>query len=429
LIASEQKKEELEGEFYDGSELKRGFSKPDVLYLYENRIYIPKSLRLIVLDVYHGSPISGHPGIRRTCRKLRRIVNWPYLENDVRKYIRSCIVCGRSKVSKEKYQGLRNRHPMRANPGDIVGIDFWGPIKCGLEDILLLTMIDYSTRWAEVVSIESTGSEETTSKFITAWTQRFGAPKVLVSDNGSAFDAVMEEFQKKLGIEIKKAVPYHPEGNSFIETFHRFLRTSFIALETYPVSTEVKTALIMWGYRSLPHTSTGETPSYLLTGCDIQLPFEDHERSIQYVDNAERLQAIKAARQLQLQIWEARRQQYEEQMNRKRRPMILAENQLIMMRNHASNPPKLASKWSYPCRVETVDDGGRSGTVKSLYDGQHYRVHIEDIKFINPPQTTQQELQWEIELLKEARDRQITKLSRQEEALLRTESHFRSAFV
>jgi hypothetical protein len=206
--------------------------------------------------------------------------------------------------------------------------------------------------------------------------------------------------------------PYHPEGNSFIESFYRFLRTGFAALACYPVSLAVKLALVMWSYRATPHLAMNETPSYLMLGYDTHLPFECDWFPVSYVDNASRLNAIHAARQLVADQWEATRQIYETQINKTRKDIHFHPNQLILVRNPNRFPSKLEPRWSYPHRVISVINGGRTCNAKSLLTHKMSTVHIENAKFIQRPISVQQELTWELDRLKELEDQRNATLRR-----------------
>lgn len=369
----------------------------DTLWRYRNRLYIPASLRSRVLDVYHGSVLSGHPGTRKTCKKIRKIMNWPRLEEDVRRYIASCIICGRAKKGREKLQGLRRCHPVRAQPNELVAMDFWGPVTVGTTSIICLTIIDYATRWADAVIVPSMMSEDVVRALMSCWVPRFGMPKMVLTDNDTSFGAVFKEFETSLGVKVRTSQPYHPEGNGVIEVFHKFLRLAFCALDKYPVPPDMKLSLALWAYRSLPHESTGDTPSYLMMGFDVTLPYEIQTDDVCYANNMERLQALFATRQMVEEYMETKRELYEDALNRGRRDVKFEVGNLVMARNHRRFPAKLEGRWSFPCRVLQVSSDGRCATVRSLSSGVVADLHIEDAKFIQPPTTVQQELQWELE--------------------------------
>ena len=438
LIKEEQQKEYEKGLFKDEKtgKWKHGFKFVDGVWRYRDRMYMPETLRLHVLDVTHGQTWSGHPGVAKTCKKIRMLSDWPALEYYVRLYIKSCIVCARSKVLKEDYQGLRNRHPMRALPNEIIGLDFWGPVTVDRnEECLFVTVIDYCTRWAEVIPVRSFESEEVVQVLFNGWFCRFGLPKTIVLDNDSSFKGAVAEIEKVFKVDFHRATPYHPQGNGLIESFHRFLRKAFCQARGLGLSVQEKLSFMMWAYRSLPHEATGETPSFMLMGYDAKMPFEESSQpSLTYADNRERLRLITEVRQFVTEQWEASRVAQQVKMNEGRKEVMFDVGQLVVLRSRPKDAPtKLDKKWSYPFRVTAVQDQGRRATVVSLLDRSVQRdVHIQNVKFVNPPATVQQEVQWEQEQLHEAADlrwRREQARRTLDRVILQSESEFVSRFA
>lgn len=57
------------------------------------RLYIPPSLVPEILQVYHDNPLSGHPGIFKTYKRLYEVAYWPGMWTDVKNFLKRCIVC------------------------------------------------------------------------------------------------------------------------------------------------------------------------------------------------------------------------------------------------------------------------------------------------------------------------------------------------
>ena len=169
----------------------------------------------------------------------------------------------------------------------------------------------------------------------------------------------------------------------------------------------------MWAYRALPHEATGETPSFLLMGYDVKMSFDSQEVAVEYSNNKERLKLIKEIREFLRNRWEAGRLMEEIRANEGRKDVVF-------------------KKWSYPFRVTKVEDRGRKALVTSLYDSSVQReVHISNVKFVNPPVTLQQEVQWEQEKLYEAADLRSRRQKAQLAlgwAILRSEQDFVTRF-
>src|SRR5258707_2178675 len=76
---------------------------------YEGCIYVPEPLRLQLIHNHHDHPMAGHFGHRKTIELIRRSCHWPGLTQMVKKYIRSCTVCARSKSNRHKLTSFINQ--------------------------------------------------------------------------------------------------------------------------------------------------------------------------------------------------------------------------------------------------------------------------------------------------------------------------------
>ena len=83
----------------------------------------------------------------------------------------------------------------------------------------------------------------------------------------------MKDICAYLGIEKLNTTVYHPQCDSLTERFNRMLKS---LLRKHAVKFgkqwDVHLPAVLWAYRNVPHTSTGEKPSYLLFGVDLRSP-------------------------------------------------------------------------------------------------------------------------------------------------------------
>ena len=83
------------------------------------RVCIPRGpLRIQILHDHHDAPIAGHQGIERTYATLHPNVYWPRMNNDIRKYVKSCDSCQRIKASQQVPAGLLQPLPI---PSQTIG--------------------------------------------------------------------------------------------------------------------------------------------------------------------------------------------------------------------------------------------------------------------------------------------------------------------
>ena len=95
---------------------------------------------------------------------------------------------------------------------DVWGINFMGPFPYSFGNFYILVAVDYVSKWVEVVA-SKTNDNKVVLKFLkTNILSRFGAPRAIISDNGSHFcNRSLETLMRKYSISHKLSTPYHPQ--------------------------------------------------------------------------------------------------------------------------------------------------------------------------------------------------------------------------
>ena len=136
-----------------------------------------------------------------------------------------------------------------------------GPLPSGES---LLIVVDYYSRFFEVVIMQSTTSQ----KMIEALTPifaRYGYPFTLKSDNAAQF--VLEEFKEflsKNGIEHRKFPPLWPQANGEVERQNRTLLKVLKVAQVEGKKWKDELNKFLLAYRTTPHSTTGMTPASLM---------------------------------------------------------------------------------------------------------------------------------------------------------------------
>ncbi len=99
------------------------------------------------------------------------------------------------------------------------------------------------------------------------------APNVreIVSDNRPEFGKThFDTFLQQLNIRHQRIAPRHPESNGVLERFHWYLNSVVQnAALVNPTACWLPAVMgALRAYRTLPHTSSGESPHFLVTGQD-----------------------------------------------------------------------------------------------------------------------------------------------------------------
>ena len=96
------------------------------LVLYKGKIVVPKSLRQLIIQIAHGD----HEGAPKMESNLEPFY-WPELKEDLKQKSKQCLTCFRAgKNLKPIIANCRvNRLPPSSRTGDLVQIDFIGPVN------------------------------------------------------------------------------------------------------------------------------------------------------------------------------------------------------------------------------------------------------------------------------------------------------------
>ena len=181
------------------------------------RIVIPQSLRGETLRLAHG----GHQGIVKMKNRLRTKVWWPKMDHDAEQVCKTCHGC--QVVGEFCAPEPIQRVEPPSGPWQDIAIDVLGPLPSGEN---LLVVVDYYSRFFEVVVMHSTTSQKMIEALTPIFT-RYGYPFSLKSDNASQFVSVeFETFLTGHGIQHRKSPPLWPQANGGVERQNRTLLKS-----------------------------------------------------------------------------------------------------------------------------------------------------------------------------------------------------------
>ena len=173
-----------------------------------------------------------HPGIRATRWLLSTRFVSRGMSADVGHWCRECADCQKAEIT--------TQHTAPIQPISVpdcsfthLHLDLVGPLTASSDGHThVMTMIDRSTRWVEVVPLTSTTATACADALVSGWISRFSVPAALTTDRGVQFtSAVWAVLCSKLGISHVTTTTYHlhPQSNRIVERFHRQLTDAFRA--------------------------------------------------------------------------------------------------------------------------------------------------------------------------------------------------------
>ncbi|GFN87763.1 hypothetical protein PoB_001426900 [Plakobranchus ocellatus] len=106
-------------------------------------------------------------------------------------------------------------------------IDLVGPLPPSEGFTHLLTIIDRTSRWPEVIPLSGTSSTDCAKALIRNWISRFRVPLDITSDRGTQFSSTLwGEIANQLGVQLHRTTAYHPQSNGLVERLHRTLKAA-----------------------------------------------------------------------------------------------------------------------------------------------------------------------------------------------------------
>ena len=131
------------------------------------------------------------------------------------------------------------------------------------------TIIDLLIGWPEAIPILNKSADMITKAFIRHYLPRHLCPRFILSDNGTEFkNQIFDKVTKDLGI-----VPYHPQSNGKLETFHKFLKPTLKKMCAKDQDNwDIYVEQVLGTYRGVPNLTTGEPPFILVYGRDGNQP-------------------------------------------------------------------------------------------------------------------------------------------------------------
>ena len=90
------------------------------------RLYVPVSLRVHMMHLYHRNKLFSHPGASRMYETMSNDYHWPGMQAEIRGYVGRCLACLRAKASPNATSGTSLAVVPEA-PFAVIGIDVYGP--------------------------------------------------------------------------------------------------------------------------------------------------------------------------------------------------------------------------------------------------------------------------------------------------------------
>lgn len=172
----------------------------------------------------------------------------------------------------------------RDAPMDMLQMDFKGHFEIEAGRCHPLTLLDDHSRY--LLELGACGNEkgDTVKGRLTKAFRRYGLPRAIITDNGPPWGSphspesytALGLWLIRLGIELKRSGPYHPQTMGKIERMHRTLKAEVIQARRFRGLADCQTAFDKWreDYNfSRPHDALDlSTPSEKFRISDASFP-------------------------------------------------------------------------------------------------------------------------------------------------------------
>jgi transposase InsO family protein len=244
----------------------------------DDKLVVPAAMTAKIMRIYHCLPTSGHLGFDKTYVKINKLFFWKGMYADIKKFCKDCVSCVSRKTNPHTKPAPIQRFPPVTKVFERTSMDVVGPLPTTKNgNKYILTFIDYFSKYAEAIPLSNVSAETVARAFIVNIVTRHGVPNALLTDCGTNFTSkLFKDVCKYLGIQKLQTTPYRPECNGTIERMHRSLKDMLSHYVTdLQDNWDDMLPYVMMAYRSTMHSSTQQTPFYLLHGREMQLPFDD----------------------------------------------------------------------------------------------------------------------------------------------------------
>ena len=238
---------------------------------------VPIAIRTEIIRALHDTALAGHLGYHKTYERIKDKFYWPQMATEIKNYCQTCHACQMHKPpSRIRRSPLK---PLEAvyNPFDRIAMDLIGPLPETMRNnVYVLTITDYCTRWAEAIPIPNKTAQTVADAVLKHVFYRHGMAKVLLTDNGKEFTAnYFQDICKLLKVRRVTTTSYRPQTDGLTERFNKTLmQMTSQFVNDYQDDWDEYLPQVVFAYNTSTQKTTQETPFYLMHGRDPNLPID-----------------------------------------------------------------------------------------------------------------------------------------------------------
>jgi len=181
-----------------------------------DRRWISQSMIIQLIRKAHDLSISDYSDMNRTLDLLRRSYCWSKMRTTIKRYIRNCYVCRRSKASRDRINELLKSLSISEQRWQDISLNFIIDLLKSDESNAILTVIDRLSKEHHYIFCWSDDEEtfaEQTVKLLLIWVFRtHELSRSIVFDRNSQFISIVwKSLCLRLDIKMKLFIDYHSQ--------------------------------------------------------------------------------------------------------------------------------------------------------------------------------------------------------------------------
>ena len=187
---------------------------------FRGRRWVPNSepLRTKIIELGYNGIIAGHPGRHQTYVNVANRYFWPNLALDVRRLVRNCDICGRTKPWRQLKQSFLKPLPIADQQWQEQSIDFVVELPTSYGNVNLMVVTDRLGKGAIIEPLPNIEAETVAWAYVRRVFSVHGIPRAIVSDRGKQFTGhLWRTICRLIGIQRRVSTAFHPQTDGSTE--------------------------------------------------------------------------------------------------------------------------------------------------------------------------------------------------------------------
>jgi Integrase zinc binding domain len=128
------------------------------ILLFQGKIYVPdqRDLRCCIIAQHHNTQIAGHPGRWKMLEMVARNYWWPQMARFIGSYTKTCDLCLRTKVQRQKPMGELHLLSIPEDWWETISMDFFSELPDAHGYNVTMNIVDSVSKRAHFIPTNTT---------------------------------------------------------------------------------------------------------------------------------------------------------------------------------------------------------------------------------------------------------------------------------